>query len=237
MAAKNIIDTHAVPAFIEYVGTLDNHFSTIGIISINEMCLNFMGKDVISDEGKAFALEVGEFIKNKLIEYQKECGCLFNYEATPAESTCYRLALADKKAYPDIITQGEGKDVYYTNSCHIPVKDIVSINETFKHQEALQAQFSGGTVIHCYLEGAISGEQAKTIVKEMFSNYTVPYMSLSPVSRYCDNHGYIKEIVDKCPICKKNSKHIRGLQDISDVLTTSTVAKKPSSRIESSYPL
>lgn len=203
---KNIIDTHAVPAFIEYVGTLDNHFSTIGIISMNEMCLNFMGKDIVSDEGKAFALEVGEFIKNKLIEYQKECGCLFNYEATPAESTCYRLALADKKVYPDIITQGEGKDVYYTNSCHIPVKDIVSINETFKHQEALQAQFSGGTVIHCYLEGGISGEQAKTIVKEMFSNYTVPYMSLSPVSRYCDKHGYIKEIVDKCPICKKKLK-------------------------------
>lgn len=203
---KNIIDTHAVPAFIEYVGTLDNHFSTIGIISMNEMCLNFMGKDIVSDEGKSFALEVGEFIKNKLIEYQKECGCLFNYEATPAESTCYRLALADKKIYPDIITQGEGKDVYYTNSCHIPVKDIVSINETFKHQEALQAQFSGGTVIHCYLEGGISGEQAKTIVKEMFSNYTVPYMSLSPVSRYCDNHGYIKEIVGKCPICKKKLK-------------------------------
>lgn len=203
---KNIIDTHAVPAFIEYVGTLDNHFSTIGIISMNEMCLNFIGKDIVSDEGKSFALEVGEFIKNKLIEYQKECGCLFNYEATPAESTCYRLALADKKVYPDIITQGEGKDVYYTNSCHIPVKDIVSINETFKHQEALQAQFSGGTVIHCYLEGAISGEQAKTIIKEMFSKYKVPYASLSPVSRYCDNHRYIKEIVDKCPICKKKLK-------------------------------
>lgn len=203
---KNIIETHAIPAYIEYVGTLDNHFLTCGILGMNEMCENFMGKNIVDPEGKAFALEVGEFIRNKLIQYQEECGYLFNYEATPAEATSYRLALKDKKDYPDIITQGSGKDCYYTNSCHIPVKDIVSINETFKHQEELQAQFTGGTVIHNYLEGAITGLQAKTIVKEMFTNYKVPYMSLSPISRYCDNHGYVKEIVDKCPICKKKLK-------------------------------
>lgn len=203
---KNIIETHAIPAYIEYVGTLDNHFSTCGVVGMNEMCENFMGKNIVDPEGKAFALEVGEFIRNKLIQYQEECGCLFNYEAIPAEATSYRLALKDKKDYPDIITQGSGKDCYYTNSCHIPVKDIVSINETFKHQEELQAQFTGGTVIHNYLEGAITGLQAKTIVKEMFTNYKVPYMSLSPISRYCDDHGYVKEIVDKCPICKKKLK-------------------------------
>ena len=203
---KNIIETHAIPAYIEYVGTLDNHFSTCGVVGMNEMCENFMGKNIVDPEGKAFALEVGEFIRNKLIQYQEECGCLFNYEATPAEATSYRLALKDKKDYPDIITQGSGKDCYYTNSCHIPVKDIVSINETFKHQDELQAQFTGGTVIHNYLEGAITGLQAKTIVKEMFTNYKVPYMSLSPISRYCDDHGYVKEIVDKCPICKKKLK-------------------------------
>lgn len=203
---KNIIETHAIPAYIEYVGTLNNHFLTCGILGMNEMCENFMGKNIVDPEGKAFALEVGEFIRNKLIQYQEECGYLFNYEATPAEATSYRLALKDKKDYPDIITQGSGKDCYYTNSCHIPVKDIVSINETFKHQDELQAQFTGGTVIHNYLEGAITGLQAKMIVKEMFTNYKVPYMSLSPISRYCDNHGYVKEIVDKCPICKKKLK-------------------------------
>lgn len=203
---KNIIETHAIPAYIEYVGTLDNHFSTIGVVGMNEMCENFMGKNIIDIDGKTFALEVGEFIRNKLIQYQEECGCLFNYEATPAEATSYRLALKDKKDYPDIITQGSGKDCYYTNSCHIPVKDVTSINETFKHQDELQAQFTGGTVIHNYLEGAITGLQAKTIVKEMFTNYKVPYMSLSPISRYCDDHGYVKEIVDKCPICKKKLK-------------------------------
>ncbi|MEG0899956.1 MAG: ribonucleoside triphosphate reductase [Oscillospiraceae bacterium] len=203
---ENIIDTNAVPAFMEYVGTLDNHFSTIGIVGENEMCENFMGVNIVDEKGKQFALEVGEHIRAKLTEYQAECGILFNFEATPAESTCYRLALKDKKDYPDIITQGSGKDCYYTNSCHIPVKLITSIDETFKHQEDLQVQFTGGTVIHCYLEGAISGDQAKAIVKAMNEKYKVPYMSLSPISRYCDEHMYVKEIVDKCPICKKKLK-------------------------------
>jgi len=201
---KNIIDRHLIPAYMEYVGTIDNHFSTIGIVGMNEMCENFMGKNILDPEAKALCLEVGEHIRQKLIQYQEETGHLYNYEATPAESACYRLALIDKKIYPDIITQGEGKNVYYTNSCHIPVKLVTSIDEMFAHQEALQMQFTGGTVIHCYLEGAISGEQAKEIIKTMCQKYRVPYMSLSPISRYCDTHGYIKEITDKCPIC--NSK-------------------------------
>ena len=200
---ENIIETNAIPAFMEYVGTMDNHFSTIGVVGMNEMCENFLGANILDEVGKNFALEVGDYIRSKLLKYQDECGCLFNYEATPAESTCYRFALKDKKDYPDIITQGSGLDCYYTNSCHIPVKDIIGINETFKHQEDLQVQFTGGTVIHCYLEGAISGEQAKAIVRAVNENYKVPYMSLSPISRYCEDHGYVTEKVNKCPICKK----------------------------------
>lgn len=205
---KNIIETNAIPAFMEYVGTLKNHFSTIGIIGMNEMCENFFddNSNILSEKGKAFAEEVGEHIRSKLIEYQEETGVLFNYEASPSESTCYRLALKDKKDYSDIITQGNGNDCYYTNSCHIPVKFIEGIDSTFKHQEKLQTQFTGGTVIHLYLEGAISGENAKEIVKKMFNQYSVPYMSLSPISRYCDEHGYVKELVDKCPICKTKLK-------------------------------
>lgn len=199
----NIIETNAIPAFMEYVGTMNNHFSTIGVVGMNEMCENFLGVNILDKNGKDFALEVGDYIRNKLLKYQDECGCLFNYEATPAESTCYRFALKDRKDYPKIITQGSGLDCYYTNSCHIPVKDIVGINETFKHQEDLQVQFTGGTVIHCYLEGAITGEQAKAIVKAVNENYKVPYMSLSPISRYCEDHGYVIDKVDKCPICKK----------------------------------
>lgn len=205
---KNIIETHTIPAFIEYVGTLDNHFSTIGEVGRNEACENFLGAGhgIDTPEGKEFALKIGEFIRNKLLAYQEETGHLYNYEATPAESTSYRLALGDRKDYDDIITQGSGKDCYYTNSCHIPVSKVTTINDTFKHQEELQAQYTGGTVIHCYLEGAITGEQAQDIVKTMLSQYKVPYMSLSPISRYCPTHGYVSEIVDKCPICKVKLK-------------------------------
>lgn len=207
---KNILETGAIPAFKEYVGTLDNHFSTIGIVGENECCVNFMGKDILSDEGKAFAIEIGNHIRAKLLEYQEESNCLYNYEATPAESTCYRFALKDRRDYPDIFTQGQGEDCYYTNSCHIPVKDIKTINDTFAHQENLQVQFTGGTVIHCYLEGAISGEQARAIVRAMNEKYKVPYMSLSPISRYCPDHGYVVEHVDVCPKCgKKLSKYQR----------------------------
>ena len=203
---KNVIDTNLIPAYMEYVGTINNHFSTIGIVGMNEMCENFMGKTILDEEAHAFCIKVGDYIRQKLLQFQEETGHLYNYEATPAESTCYRLALSDKKRYPDIITQGSGKDCYYTNSCHIPVKYITSIDDTFAHQDDLQAQFTGGTVIHCYLEGAIPSAHAKQIVKSMFEKYRVPYMSLSPISRYCDEHGYIQEHVDKCPYCKKRVK-------------------------------
>lgn len=200
---ENIIDTNLIPAYMEYVGTIDNHFNTIGVLGMNEMCENFMGKNILDDDAHKFCINVGNYIRQKLLEFQSETGHLYNYEATPAESTCYRLALLDKKKYPEIITQGSGKDVYYTNSCHIPVNLVKDINSTFKHQEDLQGQFTGGTVIHCYLKGAISGEQAKQIVKSMFETYKVPYMSLSPISRYCEEHGYVQDIVNECPICKK----------------------------------
>lgn len=203
---ENVIDTKLIPAYMEYVGTINNHFSTIGVLGMNEMCENFMGENILNEEAHKFCVEVGEHIRAKLLEFQNETGHLYNYEATPAESTCYRLALIDKRIHPDIITQGTNKDVYYTNSCHIPVNLIEDINSTFKHQEDLQSQFTGGTVIHCYLKGAIPGEHAKEIVRSMFENYRVPYMSLSPISRYCSEHGYIPDIVDKCPICKKKLK-------------------------------
>lgn len=203
---KEIIDTHMLPAYMEYVGTINNHFSTIGVIGMNEMCENFMGKNILDPEAKQFCVEVGNHIRQRLLVYQEETGHLYNYEATPAESTCYRFALADRKIYPDIITQGSGLDCYYTNSCHIPVSLLDGIDSTFKHQEELQTQFTGGTVIHVWEEGAITGEQAKAIVKAMCENYRVPYMSLSPISRYCDDHGYIQEKVDKCPYCKQRLK-------------------------------
>jgi len=200
---ENIVETNAIPAFIEYVGTLNNHFSTIADIGRNECCENFMSKNILDPDGKAFAIEIGNHIKERLLVYQKQYECLYNYEAAPAESTCYRLALTDKKYYPDIITQGSGNDCYYTNSCLIPVKYPVSIMDTFKHQEPLQSQYTGGTVQHIWLEGAISGDQAKSTIRGLFENTKVPYATLSPISRYCTEHGYVQDIVDKCPICHK----------------------------------
>lgn len=204
----NVIETNIIPAFSTYVGTMRNHFSTIGIVGMNEMCENFFGEgiDILTDVGKEFALDVGSHIREKLLEFQEETGNLYNFEATPAESTCYRLAKKDKECLPDIITRGTNKAPYYTNSCHIPVGKISSIKETFDHQEDLQIMFTGGTVIHIFCNGAISGETAKEIIRTVCTEYKVPYVSISPLNRYCPEHGYIADKVDVCPICKAKLK-------------------------------
>jgi len=202
---ENIIEKNAVPAFCTYVNTLKNHFSTIGVVGMNEMCENFFGEgiDILTKEGKDFAIEVGNFIRNKLIKYQEETGNLYNFEASPAESTCFRLAKKDKEEFDDIITRGTKDAPYYTNSCHIPVNKIESIHQVFEHQNDLQKLFTGGTVIHLFMNGAISGEQAKDIIKTVCKNYKTPYISISPLNRYCVDHGYIEEKVDNCPKCNK----------------------------------
>jgi anaerobic ribonucleoside-triphosphate reductase len=202
---KNVIETRLIPAFNTYVGTMRNHFSTIGIVGMNEMCENFFAnkKDILSEDGKLFAIEVGNHIRNKLLKFQKETGNLYNFEATPAESTAYRLALKDAKEFEDIITRGTKKAPYYTNSCHIPVSKVKGIKDTFDHQEDLQILFTGGTVIHIYCNAAISGETAKEIIDTVCKNYKVPYVSISPLNRYCPEHGYIADDVNECPICHR----------------------------------
>lgn len=205
---KNVIETRLLPAFDTYVGTMRNHFSTIGIVGMNEMCENFFSEnnDILTDEGKNFCIEVGTHIRNRLLDFQKETGNLYNFEATPAESTAFRLAKKDREEYPDIITRGTAKAPYYTNSCHIPVNKVTSIKDTFDHQEDLQILFTGGTVIHIFTNGAISGETAKEIIQTVCNGYKVPYVSISPLNRYCPEHGYIADKVNKCPICNSNLK-------------------------------
>lgn len=200
---ENVIETRLLPAFDTYVGTMRNHFSTIGIVGMSEMCENFFGEgnDILTNEGKALCIEVGQYIRKKLLGFQKETGNLYNFEATPAESTAFRLAKKDKEKYPDIITRGTTKAPYYTNSCHIPVNKITSIKNTFDHQEDLQILFTGGTVIHIFTNGAISAETAKDIISTVCKEYKVPYVSISPLNRYCPEHGYIADKVDKCPVC------------------------------------
>ncbi len=199
----NIINKDMLPAFSTYVGTLKNHFSTIGIVGLNEMCENFNGNNILTEEGMEFSIKVCNFIREELINFQEETGNLYNFEATPAESTCYRLAKKDVEDFEDIIVRGGREYPYYTNSCHMPPNEVKNLKQLFDHQDKLQALFTGGTVVHIYCDGAISGEKAKHIVKTVCKKYRTPYVSISPLNRYCEEHGYVKERVEECPICGK----------------------------------
>ena len=207
----HLIGTGMLPAFDTYVGTLNNHFSTIGFVGMNEMCENFMGKGIDTKEGKALAEQVLDYMRDVLLAFQKATGHLYNLEATPAESTCYRLAKLDKKLYPDIITQGSGDSVYYTNSCHLPVKEVKTIAALLDHQDSLQTKMTGGTVVHLYLAKGISGNQAKQIVRHTCENYSLPYLSLSPIICYCPECGVLDEPVDKCPHCGGVTKYMQRI--------------------------
>ncbi|WP_075838984.1 ribonucleoside triphosphate reductase [Clostridium perfringens] len=199
----NIINKDMLPAFSTYVGTLKNHFSTIGIVGLNEMCENFNGNNILTEEGMEFSIKVCNFIREELINFQEETGNLYNFEATPAESTCYRLAKKDVEDFEDIIVRGGREYPYYTNSCHMPPNEVKNLKQLFDHQEKLQVLFTGGTVVHIYCDGAISGEKAKHIVKTVCKEYRTPYVSISPLNRYCEEHGYVKERVEECTICGK----------------------------------
>lgn len=199
----NIINKDMLPAFSTYVGTLKNHFSTIGIVGLNEMCENFNGNNILTEEGMEFSIKVCNFIREELINFQEETGNLYNFEATPAESTCYRLAKKDVEDFEDIIVRGGREYPYYTNSCHMPPNEVKNLKQLFDHQDKLQVLFTGGTVVHIYCDGAISGEKAKHIVKTVCKKYRTPYVSISPLNRYCEEHGYAKERVEECPICGK----------------------------------
>lgn len=199
----NIINKDMLPAFSTYVGTLKNHFSTIGIVGLNEMCENFNGNNILTEEGMEFSIKVCNFIREELINFQEETGNLYNFEATPAESTCYRLAKKDVEDFEDIIVRGGREYPYYTNSCHMQPNEVKNLKQLFDHQDKLQVLFTGGTVVHIYCDGAISGEKAKHIVKTVCKKYRTPYVSISPLNRYCEEHGYVKERVEECPICGK----------------------------------
>lgn len=178
-----------------------NHFSTIGILGMNEALLNFMGVNIADQKGIKFALEVLDFMRERLIKYQEETGNLYNLEATPAEGTSYRLALKDKNKYPDIITAGE-KEPYYTNSTQLPVNYIDDLFEALKLQDKLQIKYTGGTVFHAFLGEAISDHlTVKKLIKTIFENFKLPYFTFSPTFSICPVHGYIEGEHFICPKC------------------------------------
>lgn len=189
-----------------------NHFSTIGIIGMNEACLNLLGEDIGSETGKSFALDVADFIRMRLLELQQSTGNNYNFEATPAEGTSYRMARIDKNRYPEIICANEdafqkGSEPYYTNSSQLPVNYTDDIFEALDLQDDIQTKYTGGTVLHIF-----AGEQVhdpgiiKELVKKICHGYRMPYFTFSPTFSVCPTHGYITGNQPKCAQCGSDTE-------------------------------
>jgi ribonucleoside-triphosphate reductase len=179
-----------------------NHFSTIGIIGMNEALINFLEEDITTPKGKKFALEVLDFMRDTMVRFQEETGNLYNLEATPGEGTSYRQARMDKEKYPEIITSGTKDVPYYTNSSQLPVGFTDDVFEALELQNDLQAKYTGGTVLHIFLGEKVSDpNQAKALVKKIFENYSLPYITLTPTFSICPTHGYIAGEHFECPQC------------------------------------
>ncbi len=191
-----------LPYTLEYLGTLDQHFSTIGVNGMNECCMNFLGKDkdITSAEGKEFAVEILDFMRDKLKEFQEATGHIFNLEATPAEGTAYRFAKHDLAEFPDIITAGTKDAPYYTNSSQLPVDHTRDVFEALDHQDILQCKYTGGTVLHGFIGEKISDwKVAREMIRKVMTNYKLPYFSITPTFSICPVHGYISGEHSSCP--------------------------------------
>ena len=187
-----------------YLGNWNHHFSTIGVNGANEMVLNFTnGKDNIATPfGKKLVLDVMDFIREHLAQFQEQTGNMYNLEATPAEGCAYRFAKTDVKNFPDIITAGTKDAPYYTNSTQLPVNFTDDPFVALEHQEELQRKYTGGTMLHLYMgEPVSSGEAAQKIIRTIFENYKIPYMTLTPTFSICPKHGYIPGRHEFCPKC------------------------------------
>ncbi len=188
-----------------YLGSFDSHFSTIGLVGMNEVGLNakWLREDLTHEKTQKFAKDVLNFMREKLSDYQEEYGDLYNLEATPAESTSYRFAKHDKELYPDIITAADGDEApYYTNSSHLPVGYTSDIFEALDIQDDLQTLYTSGTVFHAFLGERLNDWQsAAKLVRTIAENYKLPYYTISPTYSVCSKHGYISGEVYKCPTC------------------------------------
>ena len=205
-----LLEEGLYPYTKRYLGTFNNHFSTIGLIGMNEVGLNakWLRKDLTHEETQKFARDVLNFMREKLSDYQEEYGDLYNLEATPAESTTYRFAKHDKELYPDIITASEADHTpYYTNSSHLPVDFTDDIFKALDIQDELQTLYTSGTVFHAFLgERLKDWESAAKLVRTIAENYKLPYYTLSPTYSVCATHGYINGEEFKCPICGKETE-------------------------------
>jgi ribonucleoside-triphosphate reductase len=179
-----------------------NHFSTIGLVGMNEASLNFIGEDIGTRKGVKFAQEVLDFMRDRLVDYQETTGNLYNLEATPAEATAYRLALKDREKYPDIIAAGTKENPYYTNSSQLPVGYTDDIFEALKLQDEIQTKYTGGTVLHLFIGEKIpDSKTAKVLIRKIFEKFHLPYVTLTPTFSICPVHGYIAGEHFTCPKC------------------------------------
>ncbi|WP_304224910.1 ribonucleoside triphosphate reductase [Gracilinema caldarium] len=222
---NRLLEAGLFPYTKRYLKSLDNHFNTIGLVGMNECLLNFFGPDctIATTQGQTFALKTLQFMRNRLADYQEETGELFNLEATPAESTSYRLAKHDKKRFPDIITAGTDEP-YYTNSTQLPVMLTDDIFDALDLQESLQASYTGGTVFHTFLGEAIDDwRTCRNLVKSIAHNYRIPYFTISPTFSVCPVHGYLAGEHFTCPLCKEEQvsaiqKRIAALEQERETL-------------------
>ena len=226
---SKLLDAGLYPYTKRYLGTFNNHFSTIGLVGMNEACLNarWLRKDLTHKEAQDFTVDVLNFMRNKLSDYQVQYGDLYNLEATPAESTAYRLAKHDKKRYPDIITAGdndEEKVPYYTNSSHLPVGYTDDIFKALDIEDRFQTLYTSGTVFHTFLGQKLPDwKSCMNLVRKIAENYKLPYFTMSPTYSVCKEHGYLKGEQWVCPHCGKPTEvysritgYYRPLQNWND---------------------
>lgn len=206
---SKLLDAGLYPYTKHYLGTFNNHFSTIGLVGMNEACLNanWLKENLTHKEAQDFAEEVLKHMRNRLVTYQEQYGDLYNLEATPAESTSYRLAKHDKERYPDIITAGTNDKPYYTNSSNLPVDYTDDIFSALDIQDRLQVLYTSGTVFHTFLgEKLPSWKAAMDLVRKISKNYRLPYYTISPTYSVCKDHGYIAGEKYTCPICGQRTE-------------------------------
>lgn len=207
-AIEKFMDAGLYPYTKHYLGSFNNHFSTIGVVGMNEACMNakWLRCDISNPKGTQFAKDVLNHIRERLVDYQVKYGDLYNLEATPAESTSYRFAKHDKEKYPDIITasRNENDTPYYTNSSHLPVWYTDDVFSALDIQDELQTLYTSGTVFHAFLgEKMPNWQSAAALVRKIAENYKLPYFTLSPTYSVCADHGYLTGETNTCPHCGK----------------------------------
>ncbi len=201
---QRLIDSGLLPYTKRYLGTLRNHFSTLGVNGVNEMIRNFTGdaQDITTPWGNRFALRLLDHIRKRMTEFQAQTGHLYNLEATPAEGTTYRFAREDRKRYPGILQAGTEAEPYYTNSSQLPVGFTDDPFEALSRQDKLQCKYTGGTVLHLYMNSRISsGEACGKLVRRALTHFRLPYFTVTPTFSICPKHGYLSGEHEFCPKC------------------------------------